>query len=204
MKRRDDIGIIVLAAGEASRYGAVKLALPIAGVAMVRRAAMAAVQASEKVVVVTGCQHEVIAPLVADLDVAITRNADWASGMGGSIAHAVARLGELAPNLAGAIIALADQVGVGTGEFVELMSAHSRLPRHIIAARYADRQGAPCLFPSSYFVELSRMHGATGAHALLERHSDRVHAIAMPEAAVDVDTPADYARVIADQDATFR
>jgi molybdenum cofactor cytidylyltransferase len=193
---RDEIGIVVLCAGDASRYGAAKLTLPIDGIAMARRAAMAAMQASNKVVVVTGSRRELIAPLVTDLDVEVTCNSDWALGMGRSIAHGVAYLRELAPSLAGVIVALGDQVRVGADEFAELVAAHVRLPDHIVAARYVGRLGAPCLFPRNYFDELCRLHGAAGAREILERHSGRVHEIAMPQAEFDVDTPADYACIL--------
>jgi molybdenum cofactor cytidylyltransferase len=190
------IGIIVLCAGNASRFGAAKLALPIAGIAMARRAAIAAVRASPEVVVVTGSRHKLIAPLVSDLDVEVSYNLDWAQGMGGSIAHGVQRLRDVAPSAAGAIIALADQVHIGAEEFAELIVAHEHAPGHIIAARYAERLGAPCLFPEAYFDELSNLKGSAGARALLERHSGRVRAIAMPRAEFDVDTPADLERLL--------
>ena len=51
--------------------------------------------------------------------------------------------------------------------------------------------GAPAIFPRTSFRELAELRGDTGARALLRRNADRVVRVAMPSAAVDIDTPED-------------
>jgi molybdenum cofactor cytidylyltransferase len=188
------IGVVVLAAGESRRFGGAKLALSFDGVPLVRRAVMAAMQASANVVVVLGAHREPVESHIADLPVGRVFNADWPSGMGGSIARGIAGLEEAAPALDAAIVALADQPMIGTAELMQLVAAHASAPTRIVAAQYAGVLGPPCLFPRKYFGELGALHGIRGARVLLQRHEGFVTAVQMPGAAIDIDTRADYAR----------
>ena len=193
----EKIGAIVLAAGAATRYGAPKLALPLAGAPLVRRMALAALAVSRHVVVVTGAHCEEIEPLIADLPVTRAYNPDWVLGMSHSIAHGVVRLCAIAPDVSGALVLLADQVQIGAPELRRLLLDHAAEPRAIVAANYGGEAGAPCLFPRSYFDKLMQLKGARGARTILRRHAEHVRAVEMPQAAVDIDTPADYANVLA-------
>jgi molybdenum cofactor cytidylyltransferase len=182
------VGIVVLAAGEAKRFGSAKLVVPIDGVPLVRRAALAALDVVARVVVVTGAHREAVEACVADLAVERVFNAGWADGMGGSIACGIAALGDCDA----AIIALADQPLIGRNEFVELIAAHARAPGRIVAAQFDEVRGPPCLFPQQHFHELMKLHGEQGARAVLLQYADRVDAVPLSAAAVDVDTPEDF------------
>ena len=185
------IGIVVLAAGAATRFGASKLTVMIDGVPLVRRAALAALAASAPVAVVTGAHRDAVEACVADLGVECVFNADWAAGMGGSIARGISALRECDA----AIIALADQPLISRDEFAALIAAHARAPQRIIAAQFDGVLGPPCLCPQRYFAELSALSGETGAKAILQLHAQAVESLPMPQAAVDVDTPEDCARL---------
>jgi molybdenum cofactor cytidylyltransferase len=150
------IGIVVLAAGAAKRFGACKLTLPIDGVPLVRRSLLAALGAAERVVVVSGAHRERVEACVSDLAIDRVFNANWADGMGASIACGISAL---ATACDAAIIALADQVLIGTEQFKALIAAHARAPERIIAAQYNGVLGAPCLFPRAYFEKLAALHG---------------------------------------------
>lgn len=186
------IGIIVLAAGAAKRFGSAKLVVPIDGVPLVRRAALAALGVGARVIVVTGAHRERVESCIADLRVERVFNANWRSGMGASIASGVAALDV---RCEAAIIALADQLLVGTAEFEALIAAHARAPARIVAAQFGDVLGPPCLFPRPFFSELAGLRGEPGARTLLQRHVAEVEPLPLPGAAADIDTPADYARL---------
>jgi len=185
------IGIVVLAAGAATRFGSSKLTVPIDGVPLVRRAALAALGASAHVVVITGAHRAAVESCIADLAVERVFNPGWADGIGGSIACGVAAL---SPSCDATIIALGDQALIGSDEFRALIAAHARAPGRIIAATYADVVGPPCLFPPALFGELIELAGDRGARMLLQRHSRLVDALPMACAAVDIDTVDDAAR----------
>ena len=190
-----DLGVIVLAAGAAKRYGAPKLALPVNGVPLVRRAALASLAVSPNVVVVVGAHREIIEPLLTDLRVTIAFNDSWSSGMGHSLSFGMKRLTEIAPQCVGTLIVLADQVLIDDGDLKELVSAHRVAPNRIVAASYDGVLGVPCLFPREYFDEIQRLRGDVGAREILNRQRHAIIAVPMPRARMDIDTPDDYARI---------
>jgi molybdenum cofactor cytidylyltransferase len=189
-------GVIILAAGAARRYGASKLELPLEGVATVRRAALAALAVSDRVVIVTGAWHARLVPLLRGLDLTIVHNEQWQRGKGSSIACGVRALQDRAPHCGAAVIMLADQVLIGATELQRLVDACSGPPHDIAAASYGGALGAPCCFARSYFAQLAQLDGEDGAQLLLQRHAGHVCAVAMPEAQFDIDTPADYAAAL--------
>jgi molybdenum cofactor cytidylyltransferase len=182
------IAVIILAAGEAKRFGSAKLVTPIDGVPLVRRAVLAALNVCAHVVVVTGAHRAAVEASIADLPIERVFNAEWAEGLGGSIARGVA---QLPPALEAAIILLADQPLIGAQELRQLIEAHAAAPEHIIAAQFSSALGPPCLFPLAYFSELVGLRGDEGARSLLRRYVQLVEALPMPAAAVDIDTPQD-------------
>lgn len=189
-------GIIVLAAGASSRYGAPKLALPFGDTTLVRRAVLAAVDACRHVIVVTGAHADAVTASIAQLPVTISFNPDWQRGIGSSIAHGVARLRADHADAQAALIALADQYRVTAVHFMQLLQAHRAEHGSIAAAAYADTVGVPCVFPRDVFDELAALQGRAGARAILRRHAQRVRALPIAEAACDIDTPEDYAAAL--------
>jgi molybdenum cofactor cytidylyltransferase len=183
-----NVGVVVLAAGEAKRFGSAKLVAKIDGVPLVRRAAIAALAVGTQVIVVSGAHREAVETCIADLAAERAFNAKWMQGMGGSIACGVAKL---ALSVDAVIVMLADQALIGTAELRRLIDAHAAAPGHIIAAQFKNVLGPPCLFPRRYFAELAALQGEHGARVLLQRHARRVEALPLPAAGLDIDTPQD-------------
>jgi CTP:molybdopterin cytidylyltransferase MocA len=184
------IGAVLLAAGCASRYGAPKQIIPVAGIPMVRRAARIAMQCLARTVVVTGAYRTEVDGCLGDLDVELAFNSAWRGGMGGSIACGVERLLRLDPDAQACLIMLADQPLVTAADLAALIDAHRHHPEHIVASGYDDGTcGAPCLFPRRHFEELLALQGQGGARSVLRAHRDEVHRVANPRACIDIDTP---------------
>ncbi|HEX5865703.1 MAG TPA: nucleotidyltransferase family protein, partial [Casimicrobiaceae bacterium] len=55
--------------------------------------------------------------------------------------------------------------------------------------------GVPAIFPRWCFSELAQLRGDNGAKSILDRYRDRLAHVAMPNAALDLDTTEDLARV---------
>ncbi|MBV8157521.1 MAG: nucleotidyltransferase family protein [Dyella sp.] len=188
------IGAVLLAAGSASRFGAPKQVLAIDGVPMVRRAAIAALNAGlSPVVVVTGAHGDVVAESLAGLDVHVIAHADWASGMGSSLAAGIKAFDRQVPSSQAVMVLLADQPSIGAEDLKRMLEAHALVPERILAARYDGHLGPPCLFPRTYFSDLAALDGPSGARRLLEKYAARVDAHDLQAAAFDIDTPADHA-----------
>lgn len=66
----------------------------------------------------------------------------------------------------------------------------------IAAAEYDGTLGVPAVFGRKHFDELATLPDAVGAKPILQRHADCVAAVPMPEAATDIDTREQYARII--------
>jgi molybdenum cofactor cytidylyltransferase len=191
-----EIGIVLLAAGEASRFGSAKQATLIDGVPLVHRAAREAVQTGAVVTVVLGAHRDTIEPLLDGLDMSLAFNSRWQEGLGSSIALGVLQLTQQHPGLSAVMLCLADQVLIDAYDLQLLIDAHRLDPESIIAASFADVLGPPCLFPRGDVDALMELSGPQGARVLLQRHAERVRALPMPHAAIDIDTPDDLARLL--------
>jgi molybdenum cofactor cytidylyltransferase len=187
------LGIVLLAAGGAVRYGSAKQLLPIDGEPLVRRMARAALQVSPRVAVVIGAYKDDVEAALDGLPLDAAFHAGWPSGMGGSLAFGLGRLRERHPELAAVMVCLCDQPALGATQLQALANAAGA--ERIVAADYGDGVlGVPCLFPARFFHELELLHGPEGARSLLMAYADQVQALPMPEARIDIDTPDDYER----------
>lgn len=161
---------------------------------MIGHAARAALKTNAPLFIVTGAYVEQITAALEGVQATLIHNSDWEEGMGTSIGTAFNHLLNQAQTFDAAIVCPADMPLVGAAQFQRLMDAHNQATQCIIVSDLGEAQGPPCLFPSHYFKELAQLRGPQGARTLLKEHQAAITSIAMPEAAMDIDTPADYAR----------
>lgn len=186
------VAIILLAAGTAQRFGSLKQLEVLEGRSLVRRAAETAAATGLPVFVVTGSQAERVEAELDGLAVTCLRNVDWARGMGGSLSLGASVAG---PQASALLVMLADQPLVTVDDLRAVLDVHASEPEAIVAAEYGDGVvGPPCLFPKRDFAALVRLEGDRGARAVLREQADRMKRVPMPNAALDIDTPADLAR----------
>lgn len=189
-----DTGAVLLAAGNASRFGSAKQVLSIDGRPMVRHAAMTALAAGlAPVVVVVGAHAQQVIESLSGLDIHLVHNPDWSGGMGGSLACGVKAALKHAPSLQAMMVLLADQPAIRSADLHAMLEQQAHRPDRILAAYYEGHTGPPCIFPAGIFEELGKLSGSEGARQVLKRHADAVDTWAMPSAALDIDTPADHA-----------
>lgn len=190
--------ILLLAAGSSSRLGRPKQLLPYQGQTLLRRAAETAVATAPgaSVVVVTGALHQELLPELAGLPVTVVHNTNWAAGMGSSIQAGLAALDTLPP-LSGVTVMLCDQPFVTPALLAELHDTHGRTGLPIVASAYAETQGVPVYFAAGALPLLRALPAGAGAGQLLRQHAALVAAVPFPLGAVDVDTPEQYAALLA-------
>lgn len=191
---------VLLAAGAARRYGRAKQVevLDGDGKTLVRGAAEAALAVTDDVIVVTGGHADAVEAAVRGLPAQVLRCADWALGMGHSMACAFRALLERAPpeRADAALLCLCDQPRVREPQLRRLVDAARAAPDRIVIADYGNAQrGPPAIFPAAFHAALTQLNGDEGARGLIRKYRDQVIAIALPEAAVDIDTPDDAARL---------
>lgn len=189
-----NVGVVILAAGESKRMGRPKQLLELEGQPLIVRAVDAALgSCGWPIVVVLGAHADTIRPLLATRPVLIAENPAWSEGMASSLRAGIAVLQQFSRMIDSAMVALCDQPAFSAATINRFLEVQRSTQRSIVAARYSGRNGAPALFSREHFPTLSSLTGEEGARVLLNRNPNRVATIELPELAVDLDTPEDYA-----------
>jgi CTP:molybdopterin cytidylyltransferase MocA len=188
------IGAVVLAAGASTRMGYPKQLIEREGEPLVRRAAIAAVEAgADPVVVVLGANAAIIAPALSGLpSVTTVVNHNWIEGLASSLAAGLHALDD-AGRCDAVLVTLADQPLVDATALGRLMSAFDKDHR-IIASAYDETIGVPAVFAREHVADLMVLRGDAGAGRWLRSRSGEVTSIALGVAALDIDTPSEAAR----------
>jgi molybdenum cofactor cytidylyltransferase len=192
------VGAVILAAGSSSRMGSPKQTLQYRGESLLRRAALAALGAGcRPVIVVTGAHSELSSRELDGLDVREVSNTHWETGMASSVRAGVEGLVDADPDAAAAVLLLCDQPHVTADVISGLVAAHRATGRPVVASTYGGSFGVPALFGGALFTELTRLEGRSGAKEVIKRHASEAHFLPFPCGEVDVDTPDDFSRLIA-------
>ncbi|MCC6568184.1 MAG: putative selenium-dependent hydroxylase accessory protein YqeC [Anaerolineales bacterium] len=196
---------IILAAGESSRYGQPKQLLDWKGEPFVRVVARRALEAGlAPVVVVTGANAERVESAVRDLNVKIVRNSEWKSGQASSIREGTFALTPaplpLGEGYAGAcIFLLVDQPQITTSILQALVERHAKGLHSVVAPMVMDRRANPVLFDRRTFADLLTLEGDTGGRAIFHKHQVEYLPWHDDRLLLDVDTPEQYQRLLADE-----
>ena len=190
---------VVLAAGLSSRMqGQHKLLLPVDGQPAVRRTVSALAAAGpEEIVVVTGFRGRAVMEALVDLPVTFQSNPRYEEGQMTSVAAGVAAL--RAP-CSVVLVCLADQVLLETADYRELIDAFAAMPHgSILIPVFNGQRGNPVAFSASYAAEVISGHVNPGCRKLIAEHPDEVfiHEAAHDRFIIDMDTPEDYAGILA-------
>jgi molybdenum cofactor cytidylyltransferase len=190
------VGAALLAAGDSRRFGRAKAFAELDGVSFVRRLAGELAAVASPVLVVVPPDSARYEREVEDLDVGVVSNPYPEHGMGSSIAAAAGELARVAPGADALLVALVDQPLADRRLFVRLIAAAGE--HGWAASDYGGGVfGPPALFPRVAFAALARLDGDHGARDLLAAASSGLALVDFPGGRYDVDTPADYARLLA-------
>jgi molybdenum cofactor cytidylyltransferase len=117
----------------------------------------------------------------------VVANPRWRDGMATSLRSGL----DAVPRTArAALVLLVDQPRVDAAAIARLVTAWRRRPGVPAAAHYDERVGVPAVLPRRHWSALRQLKGDQGARALLRGHASPT-LVDMPEAALDIDTPAD-------------
>ena len=164
------LGCLIMAAGNASRFGANKLFAAYRGKTFLELALLAVPpQLFARVMVVS--QYEPALGLARQYGFEAIRNCEPELGVSRTI-----QLGTQAMLDCDAILYMvADQ---------PLLQ-----PNSVCAAAHNGVRGNPCIFPKAFFPELLALTGDTGGSRVIRRHEDRLRLVEIPpEELYDCDT----------------
>ena len=178
------LGCVVMAAGNARRFGENKLAAGVGGRSLILRALEAVPEEMfETVAVVT--QYPEVLELAERFGFAALRNEhpDW--GVSRTIRLGLEALGDLD----GAMFLVSDQPLLrreSVRALAELWRSH---PDKIAALAHDGVRGNPCVFPARFFPELLALTEDRGGSAVIRRHEENLVLLEVPEEELtDVDT----------------
>lgn len=188
------VAIILLAAGNSSRLGRPKQLLPFGESTLLRHAAETALASTlGPVLVVLGAVEEKCRETLCGLPVTIITNPAWHEGMGRSIAAGMQAVRESEHRAT--IIMLCDQPAI-TPDMLRSLAEHQRATgQAIVATQSGESLGPPALFTAPHFPQLRLLHGPQGARTLFQ-NQPALATISIPDAALDIDTEEDVARLI--------
>jgi molybdenum cofactor cytidylyltransferase len=194
----EPIAGIILAAGEARRYGQPKQVLTWRGEPFVRAVAKTALETGlSPVIVVTGAYGSDVASAVQDLPVLVAHNPDWQSGQASSIRAGLSHLPypQDRAEVGGAIFLLADQPQVTPAILRALVGEHAATLSPIIVPMVLDQRANPVLFDCGTFPDLLTLEGDVGGRGIFSKH--KINYLLWHDDALllDVDTPERYQRL---------
>jgi len=189
----DSLHVLVLAAGASVRLGQPKQLVRVGGrPALHSVVSQATAIAGHAVTVVLGAHAAELTRLLQHSGVSLVVNRNWEEGMASSIRYGIAAL---PPACDAVLVLLGDQVAVTADDLRRLVSAWRGEDGVVAAASYRGTVGVPAIFPRWCFSELAQLRGDHGAKSILERYRNRLAHVAMPNAAVDLDTAEDLVRL---------
>ena len=185
MESTPTIVCVIMAAGNARRYGENKLAAQLQGRSLILRTLEAIpTEGFETVVVVT--QYPEIMRLAKEFHFAAIHNEHPEDGISYTLQLGLTALRDCD----GVMFMVSDQPLLRRESIAELTALWKTQPENIAALAHNGVRGNPCLFPARFFPELMELRGDLGGNAVIRRHEDALMLleVSAPEL-TDVDTP---------------
>ena len=159
------LGCVVMAAGNARRFGENKLAARFRGKSLIRRT-LEAVPGNvfDAVAVVT--QYPEIAELAKEFHFAAIRNEHPDFGISHTIKLGLTELRDCD----GVLFLVSDQPLLRRESVAALAELWKQQPNKIAALGHDGVRGNPCLFPARFFPELLELREDRGGNAVIRRH----------------------------------
>lgn len=179
------LGCVVMAAGNARRFGENKLTAELQGRSLIRRALEAVPAAGFDAVAVVSQYPEVLA-LAEEFRFTPVENQhpDW--GISHTISLGLEALGE---DCAAACFLVSDQPLLKRESVAALVELWRSNPEKIAALAHGGVRGNPCLFPARFFPELRALREDRGGNTVIRRHEEDLILLEVaPEELTDVDT----------------
>ena len=178
------LGCVVMAAGNARRFGENKLAARFRGKSLIRRTLEAVPEdIFDAVAVVT--QYPEITELAREFSFIAIRNEHPDFGISHTIKLGLTELRDCD----GVLFLVSDQPLLRQESVAELVELWKQQPDKIAALGHGGVRGNPCLFPARFFPELLELREDRGGNTVIRRHEEELILLEVDGAELyDVDT----------------
>jgi molybdenum cofactor cytidylyltransferase len=185
---------VILAAGEARRFGQPKPLLDWHGQPFLHHVIRAALAAGlSPLFVVSGAYTPQIRQACAGMKVELVHNPDWSEGQSASLR---AGLRALPAGVGAVVFLLADQPQVPASVIAALLEAHAVDLPPLVAPLVDGQRANPVLFDRRIFPDLMALQGDVGGRALFAKYPITWVPWHDPGLLLDVDTPEDYQKLL--------
>ena len=187
------LGVVILAAGAASRIGMAKMLLPYEG-QTISGHIVQEVQALNPATIclVTGKYSDEIKIALGATSVELMPFVNWQTGMAASIKFGMDCVLEKEPNIDAILFVVSDQPFLERQILFRMVNAFQETGKGIVAAQYQEQFGTPVLFHARYIAQIRSLEGDRGAKKLVERQLEDLALVDFPLGAFDIDTVEDY------------
>lgn len=184
-------GCVVLAAGNARRFGKNKLTAALDGRSLILRALETVPEDSfDSVAVVT--QYPEVMHLAGEFHFSAILNDQPELGLSHSVHLGLTTLRDCD----GVCFQVSDQPLLRRESVAALVKFWRESPDQIAALGHDGVRGNPCIFPAEFFPELMALTGDVGGAAVVRQHEDRLRILEVPADELwDVDTPEALAKL---------
>ena len=166
------IGCLIMAAGNASRFGENKLTASFAGKSLFSLA-LAAIPADTFARVTVVSQYPALLQEAEQAGFHAIRNDRPDDGISRTI-----RLGtEAMADCAGILYMVADQPLLRQKTVLCIVQDWRQHPGCIVGAAHNGHRGNPCLFPARFFPELCALEGDRGGSSVIRRHENALRLV---------------------------
>lgn len=183
---------VVLAAGDARRFGGPKLTMPFGSSTVLGCVVAALTGASvSPIIVVAGGNRPEIEAALSGSPARIVANPDPTRGMLSSVQAGVAAL---AQDVGRFVIALADQPRITADGVRQLLDAHRGSGKGIALPTHKGKRGHPVVFTARYRDEVLALDTDAALRDVIHRHLDDIAEIEFTSDAFvrDIDTQEQY------------
>ena len=185
--------LVVLAAGKASRMGAVKQLLKIDGKPMVKSILETSLEtACYPIVAVLGAHKKGIQDEIKDLPITVIENPNFEEGIGSSIVCGLIGAYMTSKEIDAIIFLTADQPQISKNHIEKLIVTAENSNKNIVSSKFYGGFGIPALFKRFYFEEILTLKGDAGAKKLILKYKEDVVFVDFQDGNLDLDTPEDY------------
>jgi molybdenum cofactor cytidylyltransferase len=186
----EPVSAIILAAGEAKRFGRLKQLINWSGKPMIRHIVETTLRSNvSEVILVTGAGCEKVETAVEGLPIIIKRNPDWKEGVSTSIRTG---LQASSSKSGAAVFILADQPYLSSSLIDKLINLHSLELPPIVVPQVLSQSANPVLFDKRTFPDLLTLGGDIGGKQLFSRYQVSFIPWEDERLCMDIDTVDDY------------